>query len=104
MGRSRPGLPGRGLYKVLPWTRESPAAETLTLGQPQPQTLAPAASRRRRQPPSPRRRSAGAARRPRFAASKSMPFKKIRSSFFFFVGFFLVYFLMAISDPIFVLV
>ena len=112
MGRTWPGLPGRGLYKALPRGPRAqppqPPNPSALAAAPPPAVAAsrrrPAASRRR-QPPSPRRRSAGAARRPRFAALEIRAvLKKNLFVVFFFRQIFRGYFLIAISDPIFVLV
>ena len=98
MGRTRPGLRLAGAFisRGKP-TRRPSRPETLAAPSPSPT----AASRRRRPaayPPEPR-----VARGSPHLEIRAV-FKKIRSSFFFFVGFFRGYFLIAISDPIFVLV
>ena len=71
-----------------PYSARTPQAGAfISRGKPaqRPAALAPnpSSSSSRQPPPPPRRRSAGAVRRPRFAASTSMPLKKIRSSFSF---------------------
>ena len=82
--------PGRGLYKP---------------GQASPKAQPPRNPSRAQPQPRRRRRSAGAARRPRFAAPRNpCRLKKNSVRRFSFVGFFRGYFLIAISDPIFVLV
>ena len=82
---------GRGLYKPPP---RGPKAQP-----PQPRNPNPS---RAQPPPPPIRRSSAPpeVRRLDFHAVK----RRFRSSSFFFVGFFRGYFLIAISDPIFVLV
>ena len=87
--------PGRGLYKPGQASPKAQPPRNPSRAQPQP--------RRRQPPPPPIRRSRASPEVHR--TSKSVPFKKkIRSSFFFFIGFFRGYFLIAISDLIFVLV
>ena len=82
---------GRGLYKAPP-QRESPAA--------QPRNPNPSRRRHRLAADSPEQRAARGSPPPRFPCR----FNFFCSSFFFFVGIFRGYFLIAISDPIFVLV
>ena len=86
MGRTRPGLRLAGAFI----SRGKPARRPS-----HPKILAA---------PSPSPAAAADPPEPRVARGSPHLEKKFRSSFFFFVGFFRGYFLIAISDPIFVLV